>query len=213
MWAPHHSPDLNLPHLPNQTVHKPHYWDFSLSLCVSSKKLQPELSSVSLDFPCHIAPPPCAWLYILKTKLILSGHDLDSCPCSLFWYNCPIIYPSPCSGLAVSFLPCGGMTFHLSWMSMSHYLFFKTYIWLISQSLFIYLLTKCSWFNKPVILPICFIQTDSYIIKTEGVFGFKGSEICCGLSFFDDYIFHFFFFSVRELVQIFCSGVVCGTYL
>lgn len=69
------------------------------------------MSSVSLDFPCHIAPTPCAWLYILKTKLILSGHDLDSCPCSLFWYNCPIIYPSPCSGLAVSFLPCGGMTF------------------------------------------------------------------------------------------------------
>lgn len=85
-------------------------WLFS-SPCISSMKLQPGLSSASLNFPCHTAPTPCVWLYILKTKLIPSGHDLDSCPCFLFWYHCPIIYPSPCSDLAVSFLPCGGMTF------------------------------------------------------------------------------------------------------
>lgn len=76
-------------------------------------KLHPELSLVSLNVTCHIPSTPCAQLYILtlKTILILSCHDLDFCPCTQLWYNCPIIYPVSCSGLAISFLPHGGMTF------------------------------------------------------------------------------------------------------
>lgn len=69
------------------------------------------LPSVSLHFPCRTTPTLCAWMYVLKTKCILSGRDLDSSLRCLYSHNCPIIYPSPCSGLVVPFLPRGGMTF------------------------------------------------------------------------------------------------------
>ncbi len=97
--------------IPNQTAHNSITETFLQSFYLIHGAAAWVVLSVP-SFPLSHCPSTLwARLYILKTKLILSGRDLDSCPCSLFWYNCPIIYPSSHSGLAVSFLPCGGMTF------------------------------------------------------------------------------------------------------
>lgn len=122
----------------------PHHWDF-YSVLVSHPR------SCRLNCPqCPFISPVTLLLQSVhgctywKNPLILSGHDLDSCPC-LFLYYCPIIYPSPCSGLVVAFLSCGGMTFQLEFDENE-----SCYLSILYRKLLVY---KMAFLIKPVILP------------------------------------------------------------
>lgn len=133
---------------------------------VSSVELRSELSSVSLNL--------WLWQHILtlKTKLMLSGRDLDTLLSVLVQLS-NYLSLLPAVALQSPFFPAVERLSHLSWMRMSHYPSSVTTSKLTSEShlspcVLLYLL------KYPLLCPRFIL----YIVQNEGLFSLRGGEIC-----------------------------------